>query len=731
MARTLRKGTPATRAYVRFRRIRRRLVRSRRARIAAAAGAIGAAAFAVGVWVVVPLVVGKSLAAWAADAPGRAAAARSIAVNPFTLTVTLHDAELGTAAASAAARRVALDFGLAALFGRDVALDGIDVDGGRFEWFDGGGAPLVLDGVTARIANVSTRSPARFDIDVRDALGGALRIEGEAVLADTVDVRGRATLENVAAGPVAVRLFGAPAVAGAASGVADFDWDREDGTLHVSARIDVMQASLRDASGSAWLEAERLVALDAEADLRQGESTVSVGTVALTAPRATVVLGADDDRALGTVVAALSAGRVGRIEIDRGSLLIVDAGLDDAELDGPRPSLEALDVSGALERAADGSIAAELAARIAEQGAATLQVRATVGDAPERDVTLELARVPASAFAEHMRALAGIRLAGGTVDARVRYRTDSDGVEGSARLGGHGLVVEPDDEPAVVEPDDESGPVGDGRERDVALALALLTDVAGSAETAFDFRAPRDPAADARLDRILAEAALIHLESVAAAPFAALGAAIGVEADVLEAVSFAPGVATPADPAVLDALAEVLLARPRIGLRVTGVAHRELDRDALAAQQIELHVTLATAGPTLVARPRPVDFASPRHRDVLDEFAGERLGAERLETIASYFTRTPDGRIVEEEMNDYYRAIFDALVENETIPENGIERLGRFRARSIADALMAKGVAESRIEIAPARVDSGEASAAAERGRHVDVPLEVFVVAEG
>src|SRR5690606_36487872 len=273
-----------------------------------------------------------------------------------------------------------------------------------------------------------------------------------------------------------------------------------------------------------------------------------------------------------------------------------------------------------------------------------------------------------------------------------------------------------------------AGAPGDGGAEDaggdqVALALALLEDQHGVAETAYVLEAPNDRRE--RADRIVAASVVAQLETIAAAPFDALGLAAGIDGAALETVSFAPGEAEPAEPETLAALTEALLARPGIGLRVRGVADRTLDRDALAAQQIELHVTLATAGPTVVARPRPVDFASPRHRDVLDEFAGERLSSEERETIASYFSRTPDGRIVEEERSAYYRALFDALVENEPIPASGIERLGRYRARAIASALAANGVAEERLEIGPAITrEAGEAAP------QIEVPLAVFALSD-
>jgi len=49
--------------------------------------------------------------------------------------------------------------------------------------------------------------------------------------------------------------------------------------------------------------------------------------------------------------------------------------------------------------------------------------------------------------------------------------------------------------------------------------------------------------------------------------------------------------------------------------------------------------------------------------------------------------------------------IFDALVDNEEIAPTTLNRLARFRAQSIADALTGAGIAAERIEVvAPGNV---------------------------
>ncbi len=720
----LHRGTAAARLYVRMRRAAGRLGQRRRARLAATTAAIGVVAFVMSSWVVVPLAVGQALNAWAAAEADRRAAAERISVNPFTLTVTLRELEVEGPGLSVAAERVVLDFGIAALFGRSVALDALvvaaprvrvqtvtplrspgvpaafrisraTITDGRIEWLDDAGVPIVVDGVTIRVrgADSTANALARFDIDVRDALGGVATLNGDAALRPFT-ASGRAVFDSVDPQALAQRLLMSMSLAGTVSGAADFEWRSEPAALQlenmsmrgIGAAIDWSDGAL----AAARIEVTGAAALGPGAARITGDAELQEAVLG------GVPSGADSDRGL----------RAARLT------------LRDAVLQLRRPAH-----SRRVLELASPEVAAEVAAGDGEEPG-SLHVRAELDDARGRDVTIELQNMPASLFAAHAQRFAGYRLDGGRVDAALDYRVAADGVEGTALLGARGIAVEPLEGSA-----------------DVTLALALLEGAHGVAQTAVDLRASLEAFEDGGIAAMLAAGVADRLETIAAAPFAALGDALGIDGAALETVSFPPGQAAPRDAEVLDPLAEALHARPRIGLRVPGVADPALDLHALAAQQIEQHVTLATTGPTRTARSLPVDFTSPRHRDVLDEFAGERLSAERRETIASYFTRAPDGRIAEGERAAYYRALFDALVANETIPAASIERLGRFRARAIADGLAALGVEPDRIAIEPVVVrtsavgaeppptepNGAAESAAGAAAPSVDMTLEVFV----
>src|SRR5690606_25694359 len=113
------------RLVLRWRRLRRRIARRLPARGRAAAGAILSAASSVGVLGVVPDVGATAPERWADEAPGRAAEAGRIGVDPFTLTVTLDGIAAAFDGAAVTADRVVLDFGAATLLGGRIVLDAV------------------------------------------------------------------------------------------------------------------------------------------------------------------------------------------------------------------------------------------------------------------------------------------------------------------------------------------------------------------------------------------------------------------------------------------------------------------------------------------------------------------------------------------------------------------------------------------------------------------------------
>jgi len=187
-----------------------------------------------------------------------------------------------------------------------------------------------------------------------------------------------------------------------------------------------------------------------------------------------------------------------------------------------------------------------------------------------------------------------------------------------------------------------------------------------------------------------------YIAALAETPFERLAELAGRPDLELDRFGFPPGSADVPDDSrgKLTALGRALELRPKLGLTVYPGFDPATDRHALATQQIRLHINLATATDAAMpdrAAAKPVDFDDPKVRSVLDEFAATRLPQWQQAAIAE---RLP-GRDAA-----FYRAVFTALVDNEEVARPALERLARYRARSIVQELVSAGSESSRIRLA-------------------------------
>ena len=224
-------------------------------------------------------------------------------------------------------------------------------------------------------------------------------------------------------------------------------------------------------------------------------------------------------------------------------------------------------------------------------------------------------------------------------------------------------------------------------------ALALATDAAGY--SAFSMQGSVNDSPARSVANVFTDSLAAHLERLAARPFGVLAEVAGEPNAVLDEIAFLPGSAEMA-PVAMDTvalLANALAMRPQLDLRVRPAYDGTTDRDAIAAQQVRLHIALATsasAGERGV--PAEPDFGDPRVRDILNEFAGARLSETQRRDISRGAS----------DDSARYRDIYLALVANERVSETVLRRLARFRARSVIDNLERQGIDRERFRIADA-----------------------------
>lgn len=405
-----------------------------------------------------------------------------------------------------------------------------------------------------------------------------------------------------------------------------------------------------------------------------------------------------------------------RIRLEQVELADASFALTDRRL-GPDASILWHGVNGDVLAARDPGMSGRVAldGAVGDAGAARITGRVPpAGSAESSRFELDAERLPASLFSPYALRFAGRTLRRGTLSGEFTYGVDVNRPEGSIHLVASDLALGPAraDAGAALSP-----PLP------LALTAALLEDPSGRLELSAPLTAALGPR-DADPAAIFGSSLAAAIARTAARPFDALGGAIGASAAALSPLPFEPGSAeiTGAASMQLDRLAAALAQRPGVALSVAGGFDRAADREALAAQQIRLHVALATAGatdfaPAQFGEPPPVDFASPRAQDVLDEFAGERLGAERVRTIAARFPAAASEDPTER--RDYYRALFAALVAREPIEDAALTRLGRYRAQAIVAALGRHDLGAARLKL------TGSPTPVTASGAVVLVPLGV------
>jgi hypothetical protein len=645
--------------------------------------ALGVVIYAGGLLVAVPLVAERALARYANAVPGRSAGVEAVRVNPFSLEVTLTGAQAQDAgtAFSFVAPRLLLNFSSRSLAERRLVFDTVLIERPELQLE----VPTELTALRERLAGLRI---ARLEIrdgemQLGDGMGERqLALHSVAMVGSALDGR-RPGGDAVDAGRYTLHAgFGAGGELGL-DGVLAGGLSGTSGQVTLSGLVlEALgpwlgpQLSSLAARGTLDLTAEYALSatptvleiIDGGAEFRDLELKPAEGFVVHT-PRL--------DALVSAIVTRSDSGldARGRIELTGASFELSDRYF------APTSTFALADVSGVVSTET-GPAQMNLAGRLVDGGPTMLNLRPPGTADAGRTVTLELAAIPLALLAPYAEHTVARGLTAGRTDIGVYYTQHGERIDGRAQIAARGVEF------AASEGANDAG--------DVELAAALLEDASGLIEIELPLAASASTRA---IGAAVADALDARVAALADAPFAALAPIAGRDAERLHAIAFEPGGAglTAAALDTLESLALTLRARPRLGLRVLGGFDAGMDRDALAKQQIELHVLLATAGPSPQARPAPVDFASPRARDVLDEFAAERLPAARRAEIAARFAC--EGALIELCRSAYYAAVFDALVANESIANSTLTRLGRFRAQAVATALAELGIATDRVEV--------------------------------
>ncbi|MFQ6332883.1 DUF748 domain-containing protein [Methylophilus sp. 3sh_L] len=184
------------------------------------------------------------------------------------------------------------------------------------------------------------------------------------------------------------------------------------------------------------------------------------------------------------------------------------------------------------------------------------------------------------------------------------------------------------------------------------------------------------------------------LTKIVTAPFSALGKLFG-SSEKLEAIVFDPGTAalSPPEQEKLQAVSSALSKRQQLKLGI--VPGYDVAADSRAIQETTLRKQVAAEmGITLQANqtPGPIDLNNPKVQSALKALHDRLTNKGLLKRLASKLEKTPAG---------FYEEAQETLTTSITVSDADLQALAQARANAIQQQLLAAGLSQDRIAIAP------------------------------
>jgi hypothetical protein len=227
--------------------------------------------------------------------------------------------------------------------------------------------------------------------------------------------------------------------------------------------------------------------------------------------------------------------------------------------------------------------------------------------------------------------------------------------------------------------------------------------------------------------KVIRAAVANAIRRVVTAPFRLLGGLAGGEdAEQLRKVEFEPGSddIEPSQRELLDELARAMKQRPGVGVVVRGPYDPDRDGESLRRQHVHRDLLIATGG--MVEEEEDlglIGYGDAETQKALEQLLRERSGdgdavrkfaeayrqragrePQRVNPVLGLFGRGSRDR-------EFYRAMFDRLVELQPLEEGELEALASRRARAVSDALRKAGIDSRHITIGDIQVVSGKTGA--------------------
>jgi hypothetical protein len=405
--------------------------------------------------------------------------------------------------------------------------------------------------------------------------------------------------------------------------------------------------------------------------------------------------------------------RIRRIRIQNAKLDFTDLSLR------PQFAAKIQDLSGVvngLSTSRSARAQVELDGRVDEFGMARIRGETSLA-APKENTDFNFVfrnvdMVPASPYSMKF---AGYRIAEGKISLDLQYK-----IRGSKLEGNNSIVIDKLKLGERVEsPDAIKIPL--------ELALAVLKDADGRIDLGLPVSGDlNDP--QFSYGAVIWKAITNVLTKVVTAPFRALGAALGISGDKLEAIDFdaGSGKLLPPEREKLKQVAQILAKRAQLKLTIPGQYSPTADGAALRARAVRMEVA-QRAGLKLAPgeEPGPLDFGDRSIRSALRDVYAQRFGGAELDKAkkdaesapatasAASASRAPlplwqrAAKVIQGEpqvadASAFYIRLRERLEREHPLAPDALAQLGAERAKAIAAVLAQSGVDAARVAVSGA-----------------------------
>jgi len=609
--------------------------------------------------------------------------------------------------------------------GFNITLDRAEIAGYSITLADRSLQPAVaydLENVRVAASKIAVpfKNASPVELSLRIKQGGALQAKGAVdLLRQTADVRFEAT--GVALAPIQsvlkrhTTLTLASGKAGA-SGRVTWNGKRTPAAIRYAGSAAITDIDLKtEGSGERLLSWQRLAASNIDFD--SAGNRLAIAQISLAQPYARLIVTKDRSTNLAGIMRpraepaapAPDAGAPMAIGLERVSVERGTMDFSDLSLVLPFAThIKALGGSASgLSSAPDSRASLKFEGRVEDYGLA--RAEGTIQPfAPKKftDIAVTFRNIALTPLSPYTATFAGRKIASGKLSLDLQYKLDNSQLAGENRVVLEQFTLgERVESPTAVD-------------LPLDLAIALLTDSDGKINVAVPVSGNVDKP-EFSYGHLVWQAIRTVITRIVTAPFRALGALFGGDAETLGDIVFDPGSARilPTEYEKLRRVAEGLQKRPQLKLIVQGLYHKENDSRALRTQAVR--TDLAVREGLKLAKgedPGPVGFDSAKTQRALENMLSERAGSDAVTQFVEAFRKTA-GRevsrvnavlaVIGRGAGDraLYEALYQRLIELRELPASALSELATARADAITSAFT------HRLKFDPARLGRKPAEA--------------------